>query len=277
MAENTLNKISQKISVKSSDEEIVEQLEDVLLDLETVYSYLVYAKYKDEQLMGWLIEYNVSQIDEYNTLVAEDIIYEILAQIKNSKEKKVANVIGYKQPSLELMLKLYDSLVKKLSLKQSERWTELEYEDAYQMCQYTMLKLYRKNYYIHKRLLERAYENDVLLFLRRNKDKPDTVSIDQIVYDAGDDNEKLTIADMLPDTKAIEEQEDIEDQEVFNAIFAEVKDIIVELVGERQFEQLLRDYGQKHTTAWSRKKMQQIKEHLKKLGITWKSFNRRYV
>lgn len=277
MAENTLNKISQKISVKSSDEEIVEQLEDVLLDLETVYSYLVYAKYKDEQLMGWLIEYNVSQIDEYNTLVAEDIIYEILAQIKNSKEKKVANVIGYKQPSLELMLKLYDSLVKKLSLKQSERWTELEYEDAYQMCQYTMLKLYRKNYYIHKRLLERAYENDVLLFLKRNKDKPDTVSIDQIVYDAGDDNEKLTIADMLPDTKAIEEQEDSEDQEVFNAIFAEVKDIIVELVGERQFEQLLRDYGQKHTTAWSRKKMQQIKEHLKKLGITWKSFNRRYV
>lgn len=276
MAENTLHKISQKISVSLSEDDIRRHLEEVLLDLETIYSYLVYAKYKDDLLIGWLIEYNISQVDAYNTLIAEDVVREILVELRNSREKKVVNVVGYKQPSLELMLKLYDPLVKKLALEQSERWNEIEYDNAYQMCQFTMLNLYRKNYYIHKRLLERAYNNEILMYLSHDRNKPEIISMDQVVYDGGDDSEKLTLADMLPDTNAILEAEAREEQEVFDSIFAEVKDIIVELTGERQFEQLLRDYGNKHTTPWSRKKMQQIKEHFKKLGITWKSFDKRY-
>ena len=275
MAENTLHKISQKISVNLSEEEIVKNLEEVLLDLETVYSYLVYAKYKDEQLTGWLIEYNISQIDEYNTLIAKDIIREILVDIRNSKERKVANVIGYKQPSLELILKLYDPLVKKLALEQSKRWNKLEYEDAYQMCQLTMLTLYRKNYYIHKKLLERSYNNYVLMLFRRDRDMPVITSIDQVVYEEPDGS-SLTLADMIPDTNEILEEKEKEEQETFNLIFEEVKDIIIELTSERQFEQLLRDYGNKCTTSWSRKKIQQIKEYFKKLGITRKSFYGRY-
>lgn len=275
MAENTLHKISQKISVNLSEEEIVKNLEEVLLDLETVYSYLVYAKYKDEQLTGWLIEYNISQIDEYNTLIAKDIIREILVDIRNSKERKVSNVIGYKQPSLELILKLYDPLVKKLALEQSKRWNKLEYEDAYQMCQLTMLTLYRKNYYIHKKLLERSYNNYVLMLFRRERDMPVTTSIDQVVYEEPDGS-SLTLADMIPDTNEMLEEKEKEEQETFNLIFEEVKDIIIELTSERQFEQLLRDYGNKCTTSWSRKKIQQIKEYFKKLGITRKSFYERY-
>lgn len=269
---NILNKYCSEIKVEDN---IADKLSETFKNLSVIYSYIIYTKYKSNQLTGWRIEFNISQRDAYNTLDCNIVKEEIYHILTNKTITSTSNVIGYRQPAVEIMLKLYLPLIKRLALQQSNRWTELDYEDAYQMCQLTMLTLYRKNYYIHKRLLERSCNNYVLMSLRHDRDKPATMSIDEVVYEEPDGN-SLTIGDMLPDTNAMLGAEAKERQEALDSIFAEVKDIIVELVGERQFEQLLRDYGQKHTTAWSRKKMQQIKEHLKKLGITWKSFNRRY-
>ena len=53
MAENITNKLVQRISVNHTDEEIKSQLHTVLDELETIYSYLIYAKYKAEKLVCW--------------------------------------------------------------------------------------------------------------------------------------------------------------------------------------------------------------------------------
>lgn len=274
MAENILSKFKQNIPASLSDEQIKEQVHCVLDGIDTIYSYLIYTKYDNNVLTGWDIEYMISQQDKYNTLVCANIVDEIFDTILSNK-LVVKNVIGYRQPPLELMLTLYKPLIKKLALEQSKRWLSLEYEDAYSMCQLVMIILYNKGYYIHKRLLERSFNNYVLMELRHERDKPDIISLDKIVYNDGQ-NEPLTISDMTPDKELEYEQELKEHKEWLDRVFNDVKEIIVEYIGERQFEQLLRDYGNKHTTTWSRKRMQQIKDRFKALGITWESF-RRYL
>lgn len=272
MADNVLHKVSLTISASLSDDAIEELIRQSLDGIDTIYSYLIYAKYKNDKLTGWLIEYNFSQIEKYNTLICQSIISELTESILSNRNA-VQSVVAYKQPSIELMVELYKPLMSKLALEQCERWTELEYDDAFSMCQLTMLKLYKKGYYVHKQLLKRSFENYVLMELRHSRNKPEIISLEQTIFSDGD-SEPLSLADMLPDKDAELKREQKEEEEVFNAIFEEVKEIIVEFIGERQFEQLLRDYGNKHTTPWSRKKMQQIKEKLKKLGITWESFRR---
>lgn len=273
MAENITNKLVQRISVNHTDEEIKSQLHTVLDELETIYSYLIYAKYKAEKLVCWQIEYTISQTDKYNTLHSCIVVEEIFAILKESNEKKVSNVIGYKQPSLDIQIELFEPLINKLALKQTQRWPQIEYEDACQICRMTMLNLYRKGYYLHSTLVERCYNNDILSSIRKDKNKPEIISIDKVVHNDGD-NTPLTIGDMLPDTQAEEDAEQKDAEEFIQLVFGQVKEIIVELIGERQFEQLMRDYGNKHTTSWSRKKMQQLKDKFKQMGINWESFNR---
>lgn len=273
MADNITNKLVQRISVEHTDEEIKSQLHAVLDELETIYSYLVYAKYKQEKLVCWQIEYTVSQTDKYNTLHSNIVIDEIFAILKSSTEKKVSNVIGYKQPSLDIQIELFEPFVNKLALKQIQRWPQLEYEDARQICNLTMLNLYRKGYYLHPTLVERAYNNEILSTIRKDKNKPETVSIDKVVHNDGD-NTPLTIADMLPDTRAEEEWEEKEELEFVKLVFAQVKEIIIERIGERRFDRLMRDYVMQHTTSCSRKEMQKIKDIFKSMGITWESFNK---
>jgi hypothetical protein len=269
MTDNLLSKISQPISAKLSNEEISYQITTMLNELKYIYSYLIYAKYSNNTLSGWIIEYNLSQYDDYNTLNCFDISKDIIAAIINSRNVN-KSVIAYKQPAIELMLQLYEPLIHKLALEQSNRWQDLEYEDAVIMCQLVMIKLYQKGYYLHKRLVRKSFENEVLMLLRKSKNKPEIYSFEQVIKKDGD-NADITLADVVPDKEAELKAERQEEEEIFNAIFAEVKSIIIELIGERQFEQLLRDYGNKHTTPWSRKKMQEIKRKFNSLGITFKS------
>lgn len=273
MADNITNKLVQRISVTHTDDEIKSQLHAVLDELETIYSYLIYAKYKAEKLVCWQIEYTVSQTDKYNTLHSSIIVDEIFSILKESNEKKVSNVIGYKQPCLDIQIRLFEPLINKLALKQCQRWPQLEFDDACQICKMTMLNLYHKGYYLHPTLVERCYNNDILMSIRKDKNKPETVSIDKVIHHDGD-NSPLTIGDMLSDTAAEEEAEQKDEEDFVKLVFSQVKEIIVELIGERQFDRLMRDYGNKHTTSWSRKKMQQLKDKFKQMGINWESFNK---
>ena len=51
-----------------------------------------------------------------------------------------------------------------------------------------------------------------------------------------------------------------------------IKDFIVESIGQRGYEQLLRDYGNKTTTNWSRLTVRDIKRKMKRQGITKNTF-----
>ena len=48
---------------------------------------------------------------------------------------------------------------------------------------------------------------------------------------------------MLPDYNAIYEEQDKEDAEEHEQIIAEERNIVKEMIGERQYDQLVREYG----------------------------------
>ena len=155
-----------------------------LVTTDRVYSYLVYAEYSDHRLSGWRVEFVISQVDDYNTIHKAQAILDICALIDESYNRSQQSyVIGYKQPPLDLLLQVLDPLVQRLARQQHDYWG-LEYDDLCQTCRLVICALYRKGYYIHKSLVNRAFINEVLMSIRKERYKPQMVSIDQpVAYD----------------------------------------------------------------------------------------------
>ena len=92
----------------------------------------------------------------------------------------------------------------------------------------------------------------------------------------GSDNQRLLDITAYPDRKAIKIITDDEIREMNLEIFKEVRDVLVDMIGPRQFEQLFRDYSKGHTTTWSRRKMVSIKTKFEQEGLTRNAFNKKY-
>lgn len=265
MSYNILTTMKIKISI---NDDIKAILNEYLKNIKKIYSYVIYNIEKDE-LIGWLIKINISEKDEFNTLYVINIINNIYNIITNNNLKK--SIIGYEQPSLEIMLEAYEPFFKKLVDKQVKKWKNIEYDDAYQICMLTVLKLYRKKYYLHKTLLINSYNNEVLLTLRKRKNEPCTVSFDDVIIT---DEKPIRLVDVIEDTNYNEEQKDIEHKEYIKKVFYDMKDILIDYMGERQFEQFYKEYANKRTTDWSRRKLTRVKNYLNKIGINKSSFDK---
>ena len=75
-------------------DEIEELLTELLSATETIYSYIVYIKYENDLLLGWLLEYMISQTDKNNTLKSSDVVSEILEIISKHRRSDKTKVIG---------------------------------------------------------------------------------------------------------------------------------------------------------------------------------------
>lgn len=271
MVDNIIMKITQKIKCKSDKEVLRVTINEALEELKFIYSYIVYRQTDD-----YLIQYNLSQQTRYNTLPSEQVCDEICNIICNDTGEGV-EIIGYNQPSLEIILEAFDPLVHKLARVQGEHWQQYEHDDLCQMCRLIMVQLYRKGYYLHKRLIEKALVNQILMETRNDRNKPLILSFDDVFYKpVSNSSEQITIADIVPDTDAILQEEEEEHLEGEFAIFAEVKDIIIDLIGIRQWNELFRDYSGKHTSTYTRKLMLKVKNHFEKEGLTRSKFNEKY-
>lgn len=266
--ENTLFNAKIILLKHLSPGEIVDELWSSLNNYERIYSYVLYAEEEYYRL-----DYMLAERNDYNCVPVSDVLGGVLTAIINDQSSQ--HIIHYAQPTIEVLIDVMQPLVHKLAKEQHEHWKCFDYEDLTQMCNYIICKLYSKGYYIHKKLIRKSYINYVLMQLRARKDEPQFLSIYQ--HFAGDNElEKLTLADTLVDDVAIETEEELNEYSVNQKIFQEVKDIIIELVGPRQFDQLFRDYSKKHTTAQTRKLMQKVKNHFSQLGISIKEFNDKY-
>lgn len=276
MVENSIIKVTQNLKPNLSKNEMTKEISTTLKGLENIYSYIVYAKYKDNNVAEYIIQYNISENSTLNTLNNVDeltkSIIDIIVNSSNSNKK----IIGYKQPPIDIMLKTYKPLIGKMAREQCDRWAGLEYEDAVSICQLTMIKLYEQGYYIHKGLLEKAYRNEILHYLRPERYRPECLSLDMIMH--GDEHGNcLRLKDTIEDDNIKLNEQEQEYVDLISSVFSDVKIILVDMVGERGFEQLIRDYAHKHTSNWSRKKIQQIKLKFSSKGITWEKLIKNYI
>jgi hypothetical protein len=276
MADNVLMKLTTSIDA-DTNKGVADMLEQSLEGIDCIYSYIVYAEYDDKDVKSYCVQCNISQTDRYNTLAIKDVIRDVTDIINNYETMKHKKVIGYGQPDVALMLEAYDPLVNKLASIQNNKWDMYTYEDLCQICRLEILTLYRKGYYIHKRLVEKAFINRLLMNTRHERNKPLCLSFEDVFYKtSSSDSEKLQVADTIPDTDLIEKEKEEEERIAESLIFEEVKAIIIDLLGPRRWDELLRCYGSNVTTATTRKNMQIIKNYFEKLGLSRKDFNKKY-
>lgn len=275
MKKNDILYFQQTIDEDESEESILQKIDAICEEVPQVYSYTI-AVNRGENV-SYVINYGLSENDRYNTITKEDIKEGVINTVRTDRENNGKYIIGHKQPPLELMIELYEPLVQKLARIQCSRWRFLEYEDVCQICRMTIVILYNKGYFIHKRLLYTAFNNAILQEVKTLASTVDFVSIDSKIDNTGvEDMDKIRLIDTIRDTDAEEAEMDEEEREIRDSTFKDVRDLLVEMMGYRQFQQFYNDYAKGHTTPWSRRKMQTIKTAFEQKGLTRQSFNNKY-
>ena len=273
MERNNLFFFEQEVDGTWGDDVIAKHILTVMDEIDRVYSIVVISDQKNTS--KYIIRYAISETDRYNVIVKENVLKTVISSIKNDIEHDNKRIVGYLQPPIDLMVDLYEPLIHKLATKQHRYWQQIEYDDLCQICRMTLVLLYNKGYYIHKRLLEKAFNNEVLQEVKKISSDVKIISL-ETSENGDEDMEKLTLRDTICDLDQEYEKQDKIDREISFQIFTEVKELLTDIIGERQFEQLFRDYVNGHTSTWSRRKMQTIKALFEKEGLTRRSFNNKY-
>lgn len=271
MKENILFNGSIRIAFGKNRHEIIAELKEGFDGQDFLYSYLVKQLTAEAR---FVVTYMISQTERYNTIKVEEAVNELAITLSDYKGEK--KIVCYRQPPAEILVEVFEPLVRKLARQQQEYWRHLEYEDLCQTCYLVICELVNKGYYVHRSLVNHCFNNAVLLSLRHERDKPAVVSIYDKYHGATDDLEKLTIGDMLVDDSYDVERELSEHEEFIAMTFDLVKKELIKLIGPRQFDQLFRDYGHKHTTAQTRRMMQKVKAYFAARRITMEDFINKY-
>lgn len=272
MARNDLINIRIDLQKDMSEEQMRDTLHKMLHRFTYIYSYIIYDKDNMYRVVAL-----VSQTLPYNTLHIDNVIDNVIDSICNKHDPALQlsqNVIGYEQPPLEILLETYKPLIYKLSLQQYHMWPQVELEDLIQMCNLRICVLYQQGYYIHKNLLSRSFANAVLMFLRPEKYKPQTVSLDEISK-GKDDETSVNIAETIEDEHANEEMNEVLD-EVDGITFEdlvnqECKQIVLEFISPRMYDQWMIEYNTKTVSRQTASQVNALKSKLKMLGISRKN------
>ena len=272
MARNDLINVRIDLQKDMSEEQMRDTLYKMLHRFTYIYSYIIYDKDNMYRVVAL-----VSQTLPYNTLHIDNVIDNVIDSICNEHDLTLQlsqNVIGYEQPPLEILLETYKPLIYKLSLQQYHMWPQVELEDLIQMCNLRICVLYQQGYYIHKNLLSRSFANAVLMFLRPEKYKPQTVSLDEISK-GKDDETSVNIAETIEDEHANEEMNNVLD-EVDGITFEdlvnqECKQIVLEFISPRTYDQWMIEYNTKTVSRQTASQVNALKSKLKMLGITRKN------
>ena len=83
---NVLTKFKVRINKNLTGNEICEALIQSLINIDNVYSYILYADYDKDGLQGFSVEFLVSQTESYNTILQEDIVADAEDAISDAED-----------------------------------------------------------------------------------------------------------------------------------------------------------------------------------------------
>lgn len=216
-----------------------------------IYSF--YIRYTKQ----YELVYYVSDNPSWNTLS-----YETVQQIIESDLVKSDGIVCFGQPSIDLIVEIFDPFFMKLASNAKQHFKQYELEDLYQTCRYVVVLLYNKGYYLHKQLIANAFRNELLVECRH---KPvETVSID----DSFDDDDELAYGDTLEDLEYKYDDENKLHEQSMKDMFVEVQEYVIERIGERGCFQLFRELLTGNTSVWGRSRRLHITRALNAIGIT---------
>lgn len=259
-----------RIRIPKAEHKTIEVLlADEWFNVNELYSYIVTIESDDLK-----IKYIISDTPEYNTINTQSAILKIKKAVTSIEDEDDC-VLCFEQAPLEMYIQLHEPMIDTMASRIANQWSKLEYDDLCQICRMCCVELYAKGYYLHKKLIWTTFRNKIIEEVRGLKRRGVVVSIYDKSYDDLN-NKDITIEDTLVDWDEVYQKQDAETLESEKLIFQEVKDIIIELIGKRQFDTLYRDYTNGHTTTTSRKLLVKVKNHLATLGLSRDDFNKKY-
>lgn len=265
-----------KSYIPLDDDLTVDDIADIIKESFYCDLYSYFVGRKDNLIV---IKTVVSSTPSFNTIdhdtAFENVLEKIVDYITRLSDDKC---ICFDQPPIELMIELYQPMIRKMSKRIQSNWRHYEYDDLVAIGNFCMVKLHQKGYYINKWLLWTAFNNEILCECRDLKHKPIIVSLyDKTKSDIKLDSNDITYADMIEDEDYKIEKEQEDEQQLEKYIFEQVKSIIIERIGPRQWDQLYRDYSKCHTDGTnSRSTMKRMRDYLKSLGLTRQDFINMY-
>lgn len=277
MSRNELISYQIPLALNASKESIALAINDYLATYSHVYSWILYNKTKEYRL-----DVLVSETVRYNTVLVEtlpSVVYETLQKYRREKSEDFVrnrkNALAFRQPPLEILCETYKPLIYSLCIQQHTCWPQIELEDLIQMCNLRICVLYQQGYYIHKRLLNKSFANAVLMFLRPERYKPQTISLDQISKSKSGDDESVNRVEVIEDesaTQRINEAIDEIDGCTFEDLVSkEMRGIVLEFVSQRTYDQWCLEYGTKTVSRSTASQVNALKSKLAVLGINRKN------
>ena len=268
---NEIIELKDYIPIDSDENEIVDKVYNMIhCDL---YSYFIGRK-NDDIIIKVCYAVNV----EYNTIDSDnakcDIVNAIIDYLVTLSDVKC---IAFGQPPLELILTLYEPMLAKMAHKIHQQWPRYDVEDLLSIANFIVVKCYKLGYYINKSLIWTSLNNEILLENRKVRYEPNVVSLeDKMKKTFKVDSEELTYGDTVEDPTYKAEEEQKDEQQLDQYVFEQVKQLIIEKIGERQWDRLWRDYSKSHTTNCTRQTMKRMKSYFEELGLTRQDFINHY-
>lgn len=137
-------------------------------------------------------------------------------------------------PTIESYLEAFSNLHESMVEKVKDYYKKLipDRDDLKSILYLTIMKLYNKDYYIcNRHLLFKSFVNELNMSIRKCKKIPDVISFDDIVQI--DNTENLSLADILS------EPDESRDTEFWDDKFNELKQVIIEDIGDFGYRLLL--------------------------------------
>lgn len=250
---NELTNVTLTFPVDTSQVDMITSLSATLEQYDKIYSYIVYREVdKQGALTGHKIVIVTSKTEAYNAINAEDAIADIVmcTIVPRDNPHRAENIAGYEQPPLEILVEAYKPLIHKLALQQHQYWQKLEVNDLVQMCTCQLIILYRRGYYVHKKLLSTSFNNMVLKSIRKDSHK--TVL-------------PLTAAACVSD----DYDEDMDRKESQSILVKYKLQLVKDIVSPATLAQLICDYNNNCTSSWTQATIKRIRNDLRRRGYTY--------
>jgi hypothetical protein len=153
------------------------------------------------------------------------------------------NGVRYVQPPLEQWLDAFNPLLMTIINTVHPRYERLipEFDEMVSIMYYTIVYLYRKGYYLHKTLIQKAYINSLNMEVRKLKNSDLVDSLDRTVGE-DDDGKKLTLLDQICDPEATEwarQNTTYTQEDYWNDMYERIKSRMLQDMSELQFDRIL--------------------------------------
>lgn len=157
--------------------------------------------------------------------------------------KEPPNKVRYVQPPVEQWLTVFRPLLMRMVTKIHPKYKNLmpERDELVSILYLTVMKLYRKGYYLHQTLIQKSFINDLNIECRRLKDIAITDSLDASVGE-DDDGKLVTLLDLIADPSATHWANSCNrytDEDYWSDMFERIKARMLQDMSELQFDRIL--------------------------------------